>query len=282
MKEEDDLKNKFFLAKSSFKKAKFVILGVKFDKGQTGKRGSSIAPSLLRQASWELEDYSFFFEKDLNQAKIFDAGDIKPKNLKELEKKIKSFFKKIKKTKIPIILGGEHTISYFCFKEIQRFYPKLSWVSFDAHLDLRESYQGSKFNHACTAKRIFDLTKNIVEIGIRTGSQKEWDFMKKNKIKVFLAWEIDFKKIEKVLNKFKHIYLSLDMDVFDPCFCPGVATPEPFGLHPQILIEFLKKFSQKIVAFDLVEIVKDPTRITPILGAKIIMEFIAAKIKKKS
>ena len=275
----------FSLANSEMEHAEFVIFGIPFDKGQTGKRGSRFAPGLIREASWELESYSIYFDTDLERAKVCDAGDIKGEDFEDVVKKVCEFFKNTR-SKVAIAMGGEHTVSYACVKALldnSIVAPEnFCYVVFDADHDLRDSYEGSAFNHACTCRRIYELTKRIVQVGIRTGCREDREFVRKNNIKVFYAWNTSFEALAKELERFDKIYLSVDMDAFDPCFAPGVATPEPFGLNPEILLKLFERFAGKIIGMDVVEVVPSPDGITQILAAKIIMEFIASKMRATS
>ncbi len=260
--------------------AEFVIFGIPYDATQSFKPGSRFAPNAIREASWNLEEYSMYFNFNLFNAKICDAGNINVDGrFDSIMERVSQFLKNVKG--VPIALGGEHTISYACVKDLR----DACYVVFDAHMDLRDEFDGDKFNHACTVRRIHDKLKagevdGIIQIGIRSGTKEERVFAESEGIDVFYSWEVLENGIEQVIKRveeYDKIYLSVDMDAFDPAFAPGVSTPEPFGLYPIHLLKFLKEVSDRIIGMDVVEVVPDTSKVTQTLAAKIVSEFIAAK-----
>ncbi len=266
----------FALSNSNLDDAEFVIFGIPYDATQTFKPGSRFAPIAIREASWNLESYSLFFDTDLDSRRVCDVGNINVDGgFSQILENVREFVSGMKG--IPIVLGGEHTISYAVLRALEL--SDVCYVVFDAHYDLREEFDGSEFNHACTVRRIFELGMNrIIQIGVRCGLREERDFAIKKGFLVIHPWDMEgwLDKIEEYVGE-REIYLSVDMDAFDPSFAPGVSTPEPFGLNPSVMLQFFDKFSDRIVGMDVVEVVPDAERITPMLSAKLIFEFIASK-----
>ncbi len=269
----------FSLSNSTLDKAEYVIFGIPYDATQSFKPGSRFAPNAIREASWNLETYSMYFDFDLSFLKISDAGNINVDgDFDQILQRTSDFLSKI--GAFPIAIGGEHTISYACVRNLR----DICYLTFDAHLDLRNEFDGSKFNHACTVRRVYEKyekgeIERVVQIGIRSGTAEERDFARKKGIEVYYAWDIleeDIDWILRRLENYDRVYVSLDMDVFDPAFAPGVSTPEPFGLMPVHFLKVIDELSDRIVGFDVVEVVPDNNKITQTLAAKLIVEVISA------
>ncbi len=275
----------FACSNSTFEDAEFIIFGIPFDATQSFKPGSRFAPTAIREASWNLENYSIYFDFDLDFAKICDAGNVNVDgNFERVVKNVSEFLDKVDPNRqIPIGLGGEHTVTYAILNGLNMDLSEICYIAFDAHFDLRDEFDDDRFNHACTARRIFELgVEEMVLIGVRSGTKEERIFAKENGIKFFHPWQ----KFDDILVEVKKIvddrpiYLSIDMDVFDPAFAPGVSTPEPFGLNPAVMLRFFEIFSYNVLALDIVEVVPDAEKITPTLAAKFIFEFIASKMSQ--
>jgi agmatinase len=220
-----------------------------------------------------------YFDFDLSFARVCDAGNINTDtDFKGIIERATSFLENVKG--MPITIGGEHTVSYACIQDLK----DVCYLTFDAHFDLRDEFDKNRFNHACTVRRIYEKyeegnIERIVQIGIRSGTPEERSFARKSGIDVYYAWDVlesGVGWISKRLEEYDRIYISLDMDAFDPAFAPGVSTPEPFGIHPIHFLRLLDDISDRIVGFDIVEVVPDSEKITQTLGAKIIAEVIAA------
>ncbi|MCS7119269.1 MAG: agmatinase [Archaeoglobaceae archaeon] len=265
----------FSISNSKIEVADYVIYGIPYDATQSFKPGSRFAPNAIREASWNLEAYSQFFSFDLSVAKICDAGNIFcDGSFEEIGTRVSDFLKKVKK--IPIAMGGEHSVSILTSKK----FKNTCFLVFDAHFDLRDDFDGNRFNHACTTRRIFEEGFDVLIIGVRSGCREEKDFADNKGIKYKFSWQIKcVKDILEILEGYEKFYLSIDMDVFDPSFAPGVSTPEPFGLNPSIIPPIFAEIAKKVVAMDIVEVVPDLNKITQTLAAKIIFEFISAKEK---
>ncbi len=266
----------FSLSNSDLKSADFVIFGIPYDRTQSFRSGSRFAPNEIRVASWNLESYSTFFKVDLEDLKIYDAGNINVDGDFEcIVKRVESFLSDIDlKRKTIVVLGGEHTVSYAVVRALK---DDFCYLVFDAHLDLRESFDGEIYNHACTCRRIAELGVDIVFVGSRSYTRDELEFARSRGFKIHDPLNFRVEKLEDDLSVYDRIYLSIDFDVFDPSYAPAVSTPEPFGMNPVVMLEVFDRISKKVFAIDLVEIVHDSSYVTPMLSAKLIFEFIASK-----
>ncbi len=270
-------------AESSFDSADFVIFSVAYDKTYSFRPGTKKGPSQIRKASWNFESYDIRTGIDFRDIRVHDYGDLNVSDLnpQKMIEKVKDFTSYIlSKKKIPICLGGEHSIT----PGIIYSFPKdICVLSLDAHLDFRDEYRNEKYNHACTTKRISDHIKidNIGILGVRSAEKQEYDYAKKEGLFFRTSFEIKNKSLKTILTetkkhfKDKKIYLTLDMDVVDPGYAPGTGTPEPFGISAFDLLEIIDFFSPNTLGFDVVEVNPDfDNGETAILAAKIIRNVI--------
>jgi agmatinase len=270
---------------SDYQKSRYVICGVPFDGTSCFRTGSRLAPKEIRAASYNFETYSSFFDIDLIDVDIHDAGDLEvaatiDETLEMITIEAEKYFKD---GKIPVMLGGEHSLTFPFVNACKKKYPDLGFVVLDAHLDLRQEYMGEKNSHACISRHIIeDVTKQYAAVGIRSGNKEEYDYASENNIKVFSAEDVFSKGIEKVIEDIRKeikgpIYLSVDLDAIDPAYAPALGTPEPYGLTPRDVRELISCLASKIMGFDLVEIVPEyDSGGTALLGAKLVRDFIAA------
>ena len=285
-----DFPEYFADAESSFDEAKYVIFGVPYDKTSSFRPGARNGPKEIRRASWNFETYNFRTGFDLSNVKLHDYGDleVKDKAPERMVNEVTSFTGKIlQKNKIPIAIGGEHSIT----SGIISAYPKdIFVVSLDAHIDFRQKYENSPYNHACVTRRISDHVgvDNVAVIGIRSAEKEE--FLEAKKLGLFYidSYEIRENGIEQAINRTKKyignnkVYLTLDIDVIDPAFAPGTSTPEPFGLSPFDVLKCIDTFSSNLIGFDIVEVCPDfDNGQTAILAAKLIRSVIEAFESRK-
>jgi agmatinase len=275
-------------ANSDYKKARYVICGVPFDGTSSFRTGSRLAPQEIRAASYNFETYSSFFDIDLIDVQIHDAGDLEVASTidETLEMISVAAEKYVRDGKLPIMLGGEHSLTFPFANVCKNKYPDLGFVVLDAHMDLRQEYMGEKNSHACISRHIIEnVTQKYASVGIRSGNREEYDYVNENNIKVFSAEDVFSKGIESVIDDIRKeingpIYLSVDMDAIDPAYAPALGTPEPYGLTPRDVREVISCLAPKIVGFDLVEIAPEyDSGGTSILGAKLVRDFIAASAR---
>lgn len=266
----------------AFEEADYVILGVPFDFTSTFRTGARFGPLAIREASQNIETYSFRSDIDIEDLKIHDLGDLHiagetNETLKRLVLTIKDILD-VRKT--PVIIGGEHTITLGIAQAVGK---NAALLVFDAHLDLRKEYLGQRVSHTTFMRRICEQVKpeKILEVGTRAVCKEELRYAKKSHIQFFTTQQIrkddveeTVKKINETLAGAKRIYLTIDMDVLDPASVPAVQNPEPDGLCMQTFLDILCQVcDDRVVAFDVVEVAPHYDRgITAIQAAKIIFE----------
>ncbi|NLI62720.1 MAG: agmatinase [Methanosarcinaceae archaeon] len=289
----------FYDAIYEYDESKYVIFGVPYDNTSSFRAGSRWAPNKIREASLNFETYDYYYDMEFTDIPIHDAGNMDPSVPIQdtLDELYLSVFEILNDGKIPIMLGGEHSITYAaakaCAKKIKEdnieknVDTDFGYLVLDAHLDLREEYRGVKYNHACVLRNIYtEITENVAVIGARSGSKEEWEFAKENKIPVFTADDVieyGVKDILKQVNESmcsENIYLSLDMDVLDPAYCQGLGTPEPFGLTSINVRDIIREIAPKTCAFDIVEIAPEyDSGNSAITAAKYVKEYVFSKEK---
>ena len=271
---------------STYDKSSFVFFGVPYDKTSTYKAGSKFAPGALRDISANMELYSVRSGVDLEKVAVHDWGDVDiVEDLVETLGRVKSVCSELldaKKT--PVMVGGEHSIT----KAAADALPEDSClVSFDAHLDLRDEFLGEKLSHATFMRRVSERlgSDHLMEIGIRAFSKPELDFTRKSGVTIITPQDLRKEGLQKTaqrikgfLSRFSHSYVTVDIDVLDPAFAPGVGNPEPDGLSTDELLTLVEATMEKnTVGFDLVEVSPQlDSGQTAAVGVKVIFEAIAA------
>jgi len=229
-------------------KEKAIVVPFGLEKTVSYGGGTKNGPKEIIKASHQVELY----DEELNCEPYKKIGikTLKPfkidKNIKKALNKMSKINEEILNNKIfPLTLGGEHSITPGCIAPFAKKYKKLYLLHFDAHADLRESYNGEKFSHASAIKRCLDYKNvSVISFGIRNISKSEVSYLKKNSSKINIFWAKDKKKWN--LNKFKKmiknktVYLTFDVDGFDSSIMPATGTPEPGGLFWDETLEIIK------------------------------------------
>jgi len=213
---------------------------------------------LIRQATFNLESYILDYNIDLSEIRIADVGDlviVAGSPLETIKRGVETIeeIKKINPRAIPIVLGGEHSMTFAPVKALK---PK-SYVVFDAHLDLRESYEENPWNHACVARRISELGIKVAEFGIRSGTKEEVEYARENDIPWVHARDYSINNFKEIVKKLPEpIYISIDIDVFDLSIVPSTGTPEAGGLGFWEVIEALEWLvgHKRVIGFDIMEV----------------------------
>jgi len=266
----------------SFEEAEYVILGVSFDTTSTFRSGARFAPLAIREASLNIETYSFRAGVDLEDLKLHDLGDLHiaaevDETLKRLELVTRELLDVGKR---PVFIGGEHTLTLGTVRGIGR---NTAVVSFDAHLDLRDEYMGRTISHTTFMRRIHEQIqpKKILEIGTRAVCKEELDYAKRFHIPFFTVQQIRKEGVEKTIENVarlladcENLYLTIDMDVLDPAFAPAVQNPEPDGLCTSMFLDILcGACDHRTIVFDLVEVAPHyDAGVTAVQAAKTIFE----------
>ncbi|MBE2226128.1 MAG: agmatinase [Ignavibacteria bacterium] len=251
---------------SGYDNSKVVILSAPYEKTTSYGKGTAKGPKAILEASHYVE----FFDEETEKQVCFEIGiaAIEPMQFsnntgkKALDLIYKNVNEHIKNGKFVITLGGEHSISTAPIQAHFDNYSDLSILHFDAHSDLREEYEGSKYSHASFAARVAEFTADITQVGIRAQCKEEFEFIKAKGIKTFYAHQMrnegfDQILIEKILQTLKkNIYITFDVDYFDPSIMPSTGTPEPNGFYWDETMRLLKKVcaERNLVGFDVVEL----------------------------
>jgi agmatinase len=270
----------FISAKAPLNEALAVILGCPYDGSASFRPGARFGPSAIRRASWGIETFSPYLQRDLTRYSIHDMGDLE---LPLGEKKIslgfirKSLGQILSKKKFPILLGGNHLITLPIVEELSLRHPNLHLVHIDAHTDLREDYLGETLSHSTVIRKVVDHLGEgrLFQIGVRSGTEDEFKLARKWKSIV----PSDPHSLKAMVKRLKNlpVYVTLDLDVMDPGLLPGVGTPEPGGLSFQGLLSILKTLqSLRVVGLDVVELTPDydPTGISSVTASVILREMI--------
>lgn len=268
----------------SFQEANYVILGVPFDVTSTYRTGARFAPTTVREASLNIETYSFRSGVDIEDLKLHDSGDLHVTgDATETLKRTRQVVKELLKAKrVPAVIGGEHTITLGTTRAIG---SNVGVIDFDAHLDLRNEYMNQTISHTTFMRRISEQVKpaKIVEVGTRAVCREELDYAKKADVSFITAQQIRSngveqvsRKIAKMLSDVKKIYLTVDLDVLDPAFAPAVQNPEPDGLCTHHLYDLLNAVcDERTAAFDVVEATPPyDNGVTSVVAAKTMLEIL--------
>ncbi|AOR23058.1 agmatinase [Clostridium taeniosporum] len=267
---------------NNYDESKIVIFGAPFDSTTSFRPGTRFASKAMRSESFGIETYSMYQDKDLEEIKIFDAGDLElsfgnPENaLLNIEKLTNKI---IEDDKIPCMIGGEHLVTLGAFRAISKKYPDVHVIHFDAHADLREEYLGQKLSHATVMHRIWDIIgdNKIFQFGIRSGDKHEIYWGKDH----IFTNKFNFNGLEDIVNKLKEkpIYFTLDLDVLDPSVFPGTGTPEAGGVTFMELLKAILSISKlNIVGMDINELspIYDQTGSSTALACKVLRELLLA------
>ena len=276
-----------------YREADTVLFGAPYDSTTSFRPGTRFGPSAMRQESFGIETYSPAQDKDLvDDTKVFDSGDLElpfgapEPALKMIEERTARILEDGKR---PFLLGGEHLVTLGAFRAVQKKYPNVVIIHFDAHADLREDYLGNPLSHACVLRRCHDLIGDgrIFQFGIRSGTREEFAFMKSGHVKTEPFTSTTLESVVKVLSSPSTftsvpVYLTIDMDVLDPSEFPGTGTQEAGGFSYLQLLADMRLICSKlnVVAMDNVELSPglDPTGRSTALACKFLRECLLALI----
>ena len=243
---------------------KVIVVPFGLEKTVSYGAGTKNGPKEIIKASHQVE----LFDEELNKEPYKEIGikTLKPfpikKNIKQALSQLSKINQKIiADNKFPMVFGGEHSITPGSIKPLVDKYDEITLLHFDAHADLRESYQGEKFSHASAIKRCLDFENvNVVSFGIRNLSKPEMDFYNNNKDRIKIFWGKDKKNwdLKKLVSLFKNktVYITFDVDGLDASIMPATGTPEPGGLLWEDVLPIIKKVCQisNVVGADINEL----------------------------
>ncbi len=270
----------FFLGSCEPEEADIALFGVCWDGTSSFKAGSRFAGFAVREASFGMEEFSFYQQASLLDIRFADYGDLflPPGQKARVLDDIASAVREIReKGQFPLAFGGEHLLADPLIMEAHADHPDLAVVHFDAHADLRPDLWGDEWTHATILGRVADRIgyANLKQFGIRSGSKEEWELARQHDTLRPFTVEALRAHLDSLGDR--PIYLTLDMDVLDPSLYPGTGTPEPGGITWDLLIAGLKLFKgRRLVGMDCLELAPhyDPTGVSAITMAKTLRELI--------
>lgn len=268
------------LPNQNYQSSKVVILPVPYSSTTHWKAGTKEGPIALIEASRHLEDYDIETKKDIANTGIFTLEPLEPsknspqETIERIENVVSSL---LQDRKFVITIGGEHSITFGAVRAFSKKFKNLSVLQFDAHADLRNEFEGTKYSHACLIRRIRELNLSVTQVGIRSMSTEEAQFIKKEKIKtIFLFPGLPVNKIITTLKR--NVYITFDLDVLDSSIMPSTGTPEPGGILWEEALKLIKEISKKrkILGADVVELNPIPGLHAPdFLAAKLVYKIIS-------
>jgi agmatinase len=277
-----------------FEKAEYVIFGVPFDATSTYRTGARFGPNAIRQASLNIETYSFRSGIDLEDLALYDAGDLNvsmdAKQTVEITRLVIEDI--LAAGKMPVALAGEHTVTLGIAKGLGAKAAKTAIVSFDAHLDLRTDFMDLTLSHTTFMHLISKQVKpaKIIEVGTRSACKEELAYANKAKVDFFSSQQIIkqgseqvIEELKKKLEPYENVYLTVDMDVLDPAYVPAVQNPEPEGINPTALLDIACALCDKrVIGFDVLEIVPTYDQgVSSVVAAKVMFEMLCQLEKSR-
>jgi len=254
-----------------------AIFGVGYDGTASFRPGARFGPDAIRHASVGLENYSPALDADLEDINLRDLGNLEiPHGSPEpvIQRTHNAVREILRSEMTPLMLGGEHSISTGAVRAVAEKYPNLLLIQLDAHADMRAEYLGDAHNHACAMARCLDVlpSKNLLQVGIRSGTREEFALMRHTNRLVAANME---ELARRIAPHEGPIYLTIDLDVFDPGVFPGTGTPEPGGIAWETFASVLSVIpAAQLVAADVMELAPDldPSGCSSVLAAKVVRE----------
>lgn len=272
---------------TEYSKSNIVVVPVPFDGTSTWIKGADKGPDAILEASanmelYDIETKSEVYLKGIHTADVVDDVDTP----EDLAGKLKPIVTKIfKDKKFPVVIGGEHSVSIGAFQAVGECFNNVSILQLDAHSDMRDEYEDSKFNHACVMARGKEIC-SVTQVGIRSSCIEEQKNI--NPARIFYAHDIKYSNknwIDEVVEQLsENVYLTIDLDVLDPAFLPSTGTPEPDGLSYRDVLNLVKKVIEKknLIGMDVVELAPiEDNKASDFLAAKLIYQILSYKFLSK-
>ncbi|CAH0151382.1 agmatinase [Peribacillus sp. NPDC101481] len=282
--------NVFIKSHPVFEESEAVLYGMPMDWTVSFRPGSRFGPTRIREVSIGLEEYSPYLDRELEEVKFFDAGDIPlpfgnpQRSIDMIEKYVDSL---LDAGKFPIGMGGEHLVTWPVIKAMFKKYPDMAIIHMDAHTDLREDYEGEPLSHASIIRKSAELIgpKNVYSFGIRSGLKEEFQWAKENGMHIS-KFEV-LEPLKEVLPQLagRPVYVTIDIDVLDPAHAPGTGTVDCGGITSKELLASIHEIARSeinVVGCDLVEVapIYDPSEQTANTASKLIREMILGWVQK--
>lgn len=281
--------NVFIKSHPSFEESRVVLYGMPMDWTVSYRPGSRFGPARIREVSIGLEEYSPYLDRELEEVKYFDAGDIPlpfgnpQRSIDMIEEYVGQL---LAADKFPFGMGGEHLVSWPVMKAVYKKYPDLAIIHFDAHTDLREEYEGEPLSHSTPIRKIAELIgpKNVYSFGIRSGMKEEFEWAKQNGMHIS-KFEV-LEPLKEILPTLagRPVYVTIDIDVLDPAHAPGTGTVDAGGITSKELLASIHAIARSevnVVGTDLVEVapIYDPSEQTANTASKLIREMLLGFVK---
>ncbi|OGD19939.1 MAG: agmatinase [Candidatus Aminicenantes bacterium RBG_13_59_9] len=256
---------------------RIAVLGVPYDAKSSYLRGAALGPKAIREASTGLSTNEIT-EKQVNLERdtvMVDLGDVNTEgDYDRVAGGIQAALAPVlARGAAPIVLGGDHSVTYPVVKALSRIYPALDILHFDAHPDLYDELYDDRYSHACTFARIMEeeLARTLVQVGIRAASPPQRDNARKYGVRLIEMKDLPGRLALTFRNP---LFISFDMDALDPAFAPGVSHHEAGGLTTRQAIDIIHRLRARVVGLDVVELnpARDPLGITAAAAFKIIKE----------
>ncbi|MDU1844868.1 MAG: agmatinase [Niallia nealsonii] len=281
--------NVFIKSFPNYEESQVVLYGMPMDWTVSFRPGSRFGPARIREVSVGLEEYSPYLDRELEEVKYFDAGDIplpfgNPQRSLDM---IEDFVGKVLgDNKFPLGMGGEHLVSWGVFQAMYKKYPDLAIIHMDAHTDLRDEYEGEPLSHSTPIKKVANLIgpKNVYSFGIRSGMKEEFQWAKEVGMHIS-KFEV-LEPLKEILPTLagRPVYVTIDIDVLDPAHAPGTGTVDAGGITSKELLASIHEIARsnvQVVGADLVEVapIYDPSEQTANTASKLIREMILGFVK---
>lgn len=251
----------------------YAIVGAPLDRSASFRPGARFGPERVRSVATGFEDFDHRTDQEFTELDVYDHGDVRPWS--EVSAYLEFLAGECRDLSqagaCPLLIGGEHTVTIGALRAIQ---PE-TLICFDAHLDLRKEFDGSRWSHATVVHHALEIVDEVIILGARAGSASEWERGESDDCVTIVPaegvanWDPGERSAES-------IYVSVDMDVFEAGLVPGTGTPEPFGLRPRSVRDLLHELAADVVGFDIVEITDRDDDQTATLAAKLLREFVFA------
>lgn len=274
------LQNRFLSADCPYDSCEICIVGLPYDGTSSYRPGSRFGPNAIRKASWGIETYSPALDRDLTDLRICDLGDLeipfgnKRKALATMREMIQKI---LHDGKHPVLLGGEHLVTLAIVEGTRTRFPDLAVIHFDAHADLREEYLGERLSHSTVMRRVSEVigADNLFQFGVRSASKDEYSYARSICSLYELTEDSMYKALETIGDR--PLYISLDLDVFDPSVLPGTGNPEPGGIDFNKMVAALQALGKaRLIGFDIVELSPeyDPSEVSSVVTSTVVREMI--------
>jgi len=254
--------------------ASYVVVGAPLDVTTTFQPGTRFGPDRIRRFSESYDNYDHRTDQRFTDLGVHDAGDVRawddvPEYCDYLGGQLRDI---VWDGAVPLVLGGEHTVTAPAVEAVD---PEV-FVCLDAHLDLREEYDGNAWSHACVTRRVLRTVDEAIILGARTGSEAEWERADAEDVTVVAPDDVDDWLADPPGFGDQSVYLSVDIDAADPGFAPGTGTMEPFGLTPRQMRDVVRAVAPHCEGVDVVEVNDRDDGQAAALAGKLLREFVFA------